>query len=180
LSSMPLRPNLPEPQLLDPQQFLKQANELARRANGKHNPIDARRAISNAYYAVFHAVLGGAADLIVGKTKRRSSIYALVYRSIDHGYLEGLCKELLKQQPRPKYSDCLPYSKPSVELHAFSGAVVDLKTKRNRADYDPQYRVVRSDAIAVIRTAEGALQNLSAISKAERDAFFHLTLFEPR
>jgi uncharacterized protein (UPF0332 family) len=166
--------------LLDPSLFLKQANELARPATGRRQQVDLRRAISNAYYSVFHAVLGGAADLIVGRSKRETAIYSLVYRSVDHKPLRSLCDELSKQNVSSKYSAFLPNVKPSDELRPLSGAVVLLYNRRIQADYDPQFRVVRSDAISAIRAAEGALENLSAISTAERYAFFYLTVVKPR
>jgi hypothetical protein len=44
---------------------------------------DLRRAISAAYYGLFHFALTEAADMVVGKEHRSSARYSLVYRSID-------------------------------------------------------------------------------------------------
>jgi hypothetical protein len=61
---------------------------------GAPRQVDLRRAISSAYYAVFHAVLAAAADEFVGRARRAETAYGLVYRRIDHGALRELCAEL--------------------------------------------------------------------------------------
>jgi hypothetical protein len=63
---------------------------------GAPRQVDLRRAISSAYYAVFHAVLAAAADEFVGWAQRAETAYGLVYRRIDHGALRELCAELNK------------------------------------------------------------------------------------
>src|ERR1700691_675527 len=77
--------------ILNPEHLLEQANRLiAPPPAGPPRQVDVRRAISAAYYAVFHATLAAAADQLVGVTKRASSGYTLVYRSIDHKELREL------------------------------------------------------------------------------------------
>lgn len=85
----------------NPEHLLDQADHLiAPPAIGAPRHTDLRRAISNAYYAVFHTVLAQAADTFVGKTNRKSELYALLYRSIDHGALERSAKKSSKRSFR--------------------------------------------------------------------------------
>lgn len=71
--------------VLNPDHLLEQADRLlAPPGGGAPRQVDLRRAISNAYYSLFHAVLTDAADDFVGSTHRQSPRYALVYRSVDH------------------------------------------------------------------------------------------------
>lgn len=63
---------------------------------GAPRQVDLRRAISSAYYGVFHATLISAADHFVGATKRTTTEYALVYRSINHRSLRTLGLQVIK------------------------------------------------------------------------------------
>ena len=81
--------------VLNPDHLLEQADGLiVPPGGGAPRQADLRRAISNAYYAVFHAVVTQAADELVGKTNRTTPRYALVYRSIDHSSLRKVCENV--------------------------------------------------------------------------------------
>ncbi len=83
--------------VLNPDHLLDQADRLITPpGGGAPRQADLRRAISNAYYAVFHAVVAQAADDFVGITHRASPRYGLVYRSIDHKSLRKLCEDVKK------------------------------------------------------------------------------------
>ena len=69
--------------VLNSDHLLDQAERLTTPLGlGAPRQADLRRAISAAYYGVFHAVATEAADEFVGRTQRDSARYALVYRSI--------------------------------------------------------------------------------------------------
>jgi hypothetical protein len=76
----------------DPDQLLRQADALAGGAGASQ--ADLRRAISTAYYAVFHFSLTAAADMVCGVGDRSAAGYSLVYRSVDHKTLRSLCAQL--------------------------------------------------------------------------------------
>ena len=95
--------------VLNPDHLLDQADRLITPpGGGAPRQADLRRAISNAYYAVFHAVVTQAADDFVGKSHRASPRYALVYRSVDHQSLRKLCKDVKKTTLPAKYSEYSP------------------------------------------------------------------------
>jgi hypothetical protein len=80
---------------LDPEHLCDQAERLvAPPPAGPPRQVDIRRAVSAAYYAIFHASVTAAADQIVGRTKRAGSEYGLVCRSIDHRWLRELCDDV--------------------------------------------------------------------------------------
>jgi len=61
--------------------LLDQANRLiAPAGRGAARQVDLRRAISNAYYAVFHGLLAAAADEFIGRARRHSADYDPVIR----------------------------------------------------------------------------------------------------
>jgi len=75
----------------DPERLFEQADELI---DGYKNETDLRRAISTAYYGVFHFILRHVADTIAGTGNRSTNLYGMVYRSVEHKPLRDLCATL--------------------------------------------------------------------------------------
>jgi len=57
----------------DPERLFEQADALI---NGYKNETDLRRAISTAYYGVFHFVLRHVADTVAGVGNRSTNLYS--------------------------------------------------------------------------------------------------------
>jgi hypothetical protein len=167
--------------ILNPEHLLEQADKLIMPPPaGPPRQVDLRRAISAAYYAVFHATLSAAADLYVGATKRAANQYALVYRSVDHKDLRDIASKIIAPTLSAKL---LPYS-PSggfdADIRAFAQAVVDLQEQRHDADYNPSVRLRTTDAVLAVGIARDALRRLRTAQTTSRDAFLGLLLFRIR
>jgi len=136
---------------------------------------DLRRGVSDVYYGLFHAALGAAADLIVGKSAvaRKSFMYGAVYRQASHTELKKICENLKTFQTSVAggFGD---------EMEAFAIAIVELQRQRHLADYDPLWRATRSDLVAAIDAARTAYQKFVEAPAAEREAFLLLLYFKPR
>jgi len=167
--------------VLNPDHLLEQADRLiAPPGGGAPRQADLRRAISNAYYGVFHAIATEAADDFVGKTQRQSPRYALVYRSIDHRSLRRLCEDVIKTALPPKYSNYQPTGGFGPDLIALATAVIDLQEKRHLADYDPLFRVGMSESVLAVSTGRTALARFRNANRTRRKAFVSLLVFSPR
>jgi hypothetical protein len=167
--------------ILNPEHLLEQANRLiAPPPAGPPRQVDVRRAISAAYYAVFHATLAAAADQLVGVTKRASSGYTLVYRSIDHKELRELCSRLRAPNLSGKLAQYSPAGGFDADITAFAQALLELQEKRLDADYNPSIRERSSDARLAVGTARNALVRLQTANPASREAFLGLLLFRVR
>jgi len=167
--------------LLNPDHLLDQAERLiSSPSRGAPRQADLRRAISNAYYAVFHAILAQAADDLIGSTHRSSSRYALIYRSVDHRSLRNLCEDVVKPKLPARYAKYALREGFGLDLVALAIAVIELQEKRYLADYDPLYRVGMSDTKSVIATSRRALIRFKSADRALRGTFLDLLLFSPR
>lgn len=167
--------------ILSSEHLLDQAIRLiGPKTAGKRRQVDLRRAISAAYYGVFHATLTAAADEFVGVTKRATPQYALVYRSVDHRALRELCTEVKKPTLPPRYARHEPPKGFSAGIKAFAAALVELQEKRHAADYDPSARMKQSDALLAVATARSALRAFGSAGSRGRKAFLTLLLFPPR
>ena len=166
--------------VLNPDHLFEQAEELiAPPPAGPPRQVDLRRAISAAYYGVFHYIITAAADEFVGVTKNTKR-YALVYRSVNHRGLRDLCYEAKKPQPSARYSNYAPSNGFGPNIQAFASPFVELQEKRHSADYDPSKRMKTSDAALAISTARSAIRRFERASEPRRKAFLALLLFPPR
>ncbi len=167
--------------ILNPDHLIEQADRLITPpGGGAPRQADLRRAISNAYYSLFHAVVAQAADDFVGKTHRTIPRYALVYRSIDHKPLRKLCEEIKKTNLRAKYSTYSPTGGFGPDFIALATAVIDLQEKRHLADYDALFRVRMSDAVMAVATGRTALSLFRNANRTSRKAFLSLLVFSLR
>ena len=167
--------------VLSPEHLLEQAERLVDAPPaGPPRQVDVRRAISSAYYAVFHHIAAAAADEVIGKTLRQSGRYALVYRSIDHRALRELCEGVRKSTLPAKLAPHVPSTGLGKNLPAFATGLLELQDKRHEADYDPSIRVKTADALSAIRTARSAIRRFDSTSLARRKVFLALLLFPPR
>jgi uncharacterized protein (UPF0332 family) len=151
----------------------------APQSSGPPRQVDLRRAISDAYYGIFHATLAAAADYFVGASKRSTSQYVLVYRSISHGALHELCAELKKPAVSRLFVRHVPPGGFGLDVKAYADGFLELQEKRLLADYDPQKRYRRLDAVAAIASAQRALTRFKNTVETEREAFLALLVVKP-
>ncbi len=165
----------------NPDHLFQQAEKLvAPPSAGPPRQVDLRRAISAAYYGIFHFCLTAAADEFVGVTQRATSRYALVYRSIDHRTLKDLCAEARKSTPPVKYRPYFPFGGFDSNIQDFSTVTIDLQEKRHLADYDPQSRFRTSDAKLAVGSARSAVHRFLTADEEHRKSFLTLLVCPPR
>lgn len=166
---------------LNPDHLFDQAERLiAPPPAGPPRQVDLRRAISSAYYGVFHFTLTALADQFVGRTLRGTPAYELVYRSIDHRAFKTLCLELQKTPPAARYQQFLPPDGIGADIQALATIAADLQERRHRADYNPTPRFKTADAQLAVTTARNAVDRFNRSSAARRTAFLTLLLCPPR
>jgi hypothetical protein len=158
---------LPPP---DPEHLFQQANDLASKPSGRD--ADLRRAISTAYYGLFHFALTATADLVVGIGNRSTERYKLVYRSIDHSRLRAVCQQCMPpkpgkpQQPLP----AMPPGGPGL-LAKFAAIAINLQEQRIDADYDPMHSLTPGGVKVTISNARQAIVWFQTATKGSRRRF---------
>jgi hypothetical protein len=151
--------------------LFKQADALVARGG----QADLRRAISAAYYGLFHFALTEAADMAIGTADRSSARYSLVYRSVDHSRLRQLSAQLTNPQN-------LPLVPPGGfgRVADFARVAGNLHELRNRADYDPSPEYTVDEAMTAISNAREAVAWFQQGTNEQQQAFLTLLLFKPR
>jgi uncharacterized protein (UPF0332 family) len=165
--------------VINPRHLLEQANALVS-SKRKPRQVDLRRAVSNAYYAVFHQLLTAASDEFVGRTLRQEKRYALVYRSIGHATARRVCEEAARSIPTAKYQNFVNESGFETRIRRYAANLVMLQAKRNEADYDPSHALSTVDAMFAIYLAKTAIDSFVSADSDERKLFLTLLLFPPR
>jgi len=122
-----------------------------------------RRAISTAYYALFHHIVTAAADALVGRKHRRTPRYALIYRAFEHAKMRQVLELLDRPQLGDKARAALDMPAPSQDIRDVATAFSNLQKQRHWADYDPLGKVSASDARDLIEQAGLAMEALDRI-----------------
>jgi uncharacterized protein (UPF0332 family) len=148
------------------ERLLALAEELAERS-GKSLTLK-RRAVSTAYYAVFHTLAKLCADELLGAgSDMRSEEYIRVYRSLEHGTL----KTAFKTGPLNQ----------TVALQKIGNRVVRLQSERIRSDYLPSQQLYTQDQCsALVESAKSAISSIAALSENDRKRLALSLLFKSR
>ncbi len=155
--------------MLDPAELLGVARLLCE-ATGEGQPNDARlrRAVSTAYYAVFHTVLRAASQRFMGPGQETSAGYTLLYRGFEHQRMKMVCEALQASELKDKYKRHLRRRAVSQELRDFAGAFAELQEARQRADYDPSEELALSDVASIVDLAELAIGAFDHVAPEEQ------------
>ena len=111
---------------------------------GRPRQVDLRRAVSTAYYAMFHALCGSNADTLVGATPTMQGTdpWVYAYRALEH----GLAKDLLNQYQSKINTPA--------SIRSFARVFGNLQEQRHEADYDPRKVFIRREVARLIDRAE--------------------------
>ncbi len=139
-----------------------------------------RRAVSTAYYAVFHAVLRAAASRFMGPGMHARAGYALLYRSFDHRHMKEMCEALKLPTLKQRLQRQLGRRAVSLDMQSFSEDFVALQEARHEADYDPTAQWTPSDALGLIGAAERAIATFHRITPEEQADMLALLMVKPR
>lgn len=158
---------------VDPRRLLLQARHLATKERLRPQQASLRRAVSSAYYALFHLLVTDASKLLAGNDKRLAKLIA---RSFVHGEMNAAC-EVFTPRGNP------PVVRPPAIVDAIFGALTvpaeltrvaqafrDLQTSRHDADYSTHLTWTRTEALSEVERAEDAFRDWEIIRPRSRAA----------
>ena len=161
MTTGPFQPPLP----LDPTALIEGAEQTLHNApSGGPSREAVHRAVSTAYYAVFHAVNASNADIRHGVPSNAATaqLWTNTYRQMRHNRAtRNLARHLHSLPPNPR---------------SLANRFINLKTARETADYDPNRTLTIGDAQYWIDEARGALRSLQSMTAAERQTICNIAL----
>lgn len=133
--------------------------------DGAHSLTLKRRAVSTAYYAVFHALAKLCADEFLEDSRSRE--YERMYRALDHGTLKNAFNSApLNQIP---------------EIKKIGNRAVELQSERVRSDYLPSQRLyTKNQCLDLVNSARIAVGSLGRLSAEQRKTLAVHLLFKNR
>ena len=159
---------------MNPHHLLDIAKQLAQgQRAGRPREVELRRAISTAYYAIFHMLAGCCANMLVGATRsaRSQQAWRQTYRALQHGQVKKRCmqnQDIMRKFPQ--------------EIQDFGARFIAMQKQRERADYDPLETFFRTSVLQRIQETEKAIAMFESahISNTDRRAFAIFVLFDQR
>ena len=148
-----------------PDHLLQLAADLVEINPRRPRRADLCRAVSTTYYAMFHCLASTCADRLAGRagTVGNRPMWRRVYRAPEHRQARTRCENV-------------PSSFPD-EVREFGHVFSVLQSKRHFADYDPDYRVGKSEVAADVHRARTAIDRfLATPASVRRDFALHVLM----
>ena len=149
---------------MSPEDLLLHAAWLISSPSTTTAEADHRRAVSAAYYGLFHALTMSGADLF--GPGGSSAFKGQIARAYNHGPMRQVClvfKAASNKGFQPPYNAMMPLTV-DARLFGVAEAFVRLQEARHTADYDTSAVINPSDAVNDVRLAMEAFHHWQAIS----------------
>jgi hypothetical protein len=153
--------------------LLEQARRLATIDIKKPTQANLRRAISAAYYALFHLLVDEACRVQIGAQHNQAPFRQVLGRAYAHGVMKDACKSFGGGTLKKGVFKGLPtgFTIPE-EIRELAMTFVDLQDKRHLADYDLTERFDRSDALGLIDQVERRVEDFGNLAPSNEKRFF--------
>jgi hypothetical protein len=166
---------------IDPAKLVMAARELAEHSPGagRPRPVFLRRAVSTAYYALYHRLSRDAAAHLLPNGDQEDQLK--LARTFGHGGLKKTCSQIAGRQGGiHPHVRVLVASLKTTPIADVAASFCDLQEARHAADYDHLATVSKPATIAQIEDANKAIETLEGASEADRQAFFSLLAMDAR
>jgi hypothetical protein len=144
--------------------LLAVAVDLANPVGGRPTQASLKRAVSTAYYALFHALQHDAADLIAGADQSATIAWNVVYRALNHGDAKRACLAIQRR-------------KLDGHLIKVATAFLLLQESRIAADYDPRAAFDHTMTMVLVELARQTISTYQHADATDRRAFVLTLLF---
>jgi uncharacterized protein (UPF0332 family) len=154
----------------------KQAWHLARREPRKPTQASLRRAISAAYFALFHLLIDEATGTMFGRGRQQRGFRHVLARGFTHESMVAACKSFgggtLPQQVR----NTSGLNRIPGDLQYVAETFVTLQDERHRADYNLAAPFQRSEVLALLAQLDMAFEAWSRIRNEDASRLFLMSL----
>ena len=161
--------------MLFPQHLLEQAKHLASRETKRPRQASLRRAVSTAYYALFHLLIHEAT-----LNWKRAEQRALLARFFEHGKMKAAserqwreCNRYVNSDPPPSPGPALDFM---IKLGRVANAFVEAQQFRHAADYDNSRTWRLTEVTEMIDRIKDAFQSRHAIRDEDAAQAFLISL----
>ncbi len=154
--------------------YLEQARHLAQRERTRPKQASLRRAISVAYYALFHLLSDEASKVLVHGLRDSGDLQARTARTLDHGAMSRACRAFSANALPPALRFLLPLD---ADSRLVAERFAEAQEKRHLADYNLQVSFNRTDTLNFIEQVEEAFDAYSRIQTSDAATYFLFAFF---
>jgi hypothetical protein len=157
-------------------QLLDQARRLALLDSRRPQQVNLRRAVSAAYYGLFHFLIEEANRFLLGTTAPRAGLRDLLARAFAHTEMASAARTFgggTLPAALHRRLGAPPISQP---LRDLADTFVAAQDQRHLADYDPGGSFNRNEVVGFIETVEEAIAGWPAIRNDPNTELFLMAL----
>ena len=157
--------------------LIEQAQRIATLDAGKPKQASLRRAVSTAYYAVFHYLTDEVCCAQIGAQNSQRPYRHALSRALVHTVMKQACTSfgagtvkasVIKGLPRDQNGN-YPIAKP---IQNIAATFTELQEKRHLADYDLSERFKRSEVLTLIDQAKSHVEKFREFPACDERRFF--------
>lgn len=153
--------------------WLAQSLVPADAGRGRPKTVSLRRAVSTAYYALFHELIDGATAELCGRApsaREQRDRMARWFAHLDIASLAGALVAVPKPTAAQKAIQAIAVPT-HVDLLRVADAFLTLQAARHDADYNHAYDIKRLEARLLIDTARDAIERLRRLAAADDESY---------
>lgn len=154
--------------------YLEQARHLAQLDRTRPKQANLRRAVSVAYYALFHLLCDEAASVLVRGIRNKSDLKARTTRTLEHGTIARVCRVFAAGAMPSGLTFLQPID---ADLRFVADRFVRAQEERHLADYNLQVTFNRTDTLNFIDQVEEAFDSYTRVSEADATTYFLFAMF---
>jgi len=157
--------------------LLDQAKMLATLDKGKPRQANLRRAVSAAYYALFHYLVAQSCRAIIGTQHAQRGYRHALSRAFLHTTMKNACRSFSSCQLPAAVAKPLPGAVGGAvvvanEIKAIAATFCELQQKRVMADYDLAERFRRSEVLTLVKQVADEIGKFESASATDERQFF--------
>jgi len=157
-------------------QYPRQARRLATLDPRRPQQGNLRRAVSTAYYGLFHFLVEQSSHFLVGGVRERKTFRQVLARAYAHGEMAAVARAFGGGTFPTAIVRTIGTLTVPVELRRLAALFVQAQNQRHLADYDLSATFVRDDALTLIDDIELRIGAWDAIRTEPAAEFFLICL----
>jgi uncharacterized protein (UPF0332 family) len=159
--------------------LLAQARHLCQKEPRRPKQASLRRAVSTAYYGLFHGLVSAAVASFL--SHRHRALRPALMRVFEHRKMAEACQRLLRLKAQPAaMAPLLGGAALPQDLERAAETLVELQQARHEADYDLVRRFARTEAQALVDLADAAVRALGRVSNHPYCALLFVAFSGPK
>lgn len=163
---------------IDPEKLIDEAKRALQKKQGRPHSVKLRRAVSTAYYALYHSICRQAAAHLLPNGSLEDQLR--IARSFGHRDVKSVCEWIAgRRDPNDTLTALIDRLK-NTDISDVATTLFDLQESRHDADYNHLEPFSQQVTASIVSEAEAAIRVLEGAPESDREVFFALVTIRSR